>query len=246
MLSSIAPRASFTIAWLAGTYLSVSLPTNVYADSAPVALTAEYLLQSYDAANVEPMAWTESFARQSTGSHVRFRRHKDGTPFGVKRIVDLTRRKSVTVDPRTQSLVTYNLEANEVAFWASPAESCAPTPGLTPDPQPQAKILGFDVVLFTGKLQGSDDPVRRWYAPALNCLVVQEEVITPGFRNVRTASSIVLGEPDPALFVLPQGYIERSPVEVLALAKEKTPSMKANPKPAADFDSVYRNRNSNP
>jgi hypothetical protein len=73
---------------------------------------------------------------------------------------------------------------------------------------------------------GSSIRFQEWYAPELNCLQVYSE----GKRmdadgnfldsNIHRANAIVLGEPDPSLFVVPDNYSEVMPSELVRMEME--------------------------
>jgi len=111
---------------------------------------------------------------------------------------------------------------------------------------------GYDTYVYSRISKTSDgeqETVTRWLAPALHCRDIQatmELLSTSGsvktFRNY--ASSVVAGEPDPALFVIPQDYREVLPSEMeteraKALGRSGPPAGLSNS--LSRKDEIYRN-----
>jgi hypothetical protein len=209
------------------------------------AFTVEYLNKSYDrTTNSEVTSRVIVYARRSDGSYVELTLRVNNEPRGVKRVVDTASWRAIAVDPLTRSTTTYRLTEAEVRHLQAPRGACTEHPGLTLDPTAQHPILGYDVVHFTGKLPGSEHSIEKWYAPALNCLLLRAEWYTDGFRNTQVTSSIVLGEPDASLYTIPGDYVERTPSEVLALAsaQQGNPVSPNAAGTASALDSVYHGR----
>lgn len=119
--------------------------------------------------------------------------------------------------PEAESVTTFSLPEHHVRHLRS-AKKCPPVPSASAPVQESSTILGFHVIRQTWP--ASEKPewiVDKWFAPALNCyplrVVVQERNPEGNTRLVQTveAASVVLGEPDPKLFEVPPGYVERSP-----------------------------------
>jgi hypothetical protein len=214
----------------------------VYAQSVPVALTAEIRTRSYDGAGVERHSAIETYARRSDGSHILLRRIVNEQELGVRIVTDASRRMRVTVDPQTGSTISYSLSQDEAAALRALPATCEEGPEMQLDSRPQERILGHEVVHLVGKTRGSEHSLQKWVAPGLNCLTLRSETLTGGFRNVREVTSITLGEPDSNLFLIPEHYTERPPSQVLAIARTGAGRVPMNPKISQALDAVYQNR----
>ncbi len=219
-------------------------PNLVFANSSPVALTAEFEVQSSSREGDQQHTAVEVFARRRDGSHVLFRKAVNGRPLGLRVINDAARGLAITVDPQTRSTVTYVLSGQERAALAGPPAKCEEGPEMKLAAGVEGPILTHPVLKFEGTTRGGQNAVKRWLAPTLNCLIVRTEMETEGFHNVRRATSIVVGDPDPELFSVPTGYVERSPSGVLGEARKlhDLPSRPHNQKALDALDSVYLRR----
>lgn len=103
-------------------------------------------------------------------------------------------------------------------------------------------ILGYRVVLVhDGRTYGNGASNRhdRWEAPDLNCFPLrsvdfatrQAGVKAP--HNEAEVINVTFGEPDPALFSIPEKFVERSPSERHAEFERKF-GMRAPTPPQAD------------
>ena len=230
------------VVWFAGALTSKALRARASTNTAPVALTAEFVVKNYDAANRELVSSQDVFARRSDGSIVVVRKNVDNREVGIRRIFDTSRRQSISLDPLTQSLLTYDLPSQEVEYLSAPGSNCQErNPYLETANEPRAKVLGFEVVHLRGKPPGAEFYVNRWSAPALNCFVIREELTSSEFKQVRSTVSIQLGEPDPSLFDVPGNYVERSPSEIMALVAAQRDG-RVDPHAASQLDSIYWNR----
>jgi hypothetical protein len=72
--------------------------------------------------------------------------------------------------------------------------------------------------------QGERIVRQEWIAPGLECLMMKDTMVATmamagiekTARNEKAVIEVKLGEPDPALFYIPQTYVERSPSQILA------------------------------
>jgi hypothetical protein len=234
-------------AWIVGMAVSRSTPL-VQATTRPVAFTAEYLVTTHNSANIEIQHAVALFAQRADGSSVLFQKTAGlNQPAGTRRILDTSRNRVVSVDPNTKSVSTYRFSDREMEHARNPPLSCDEHNGsLSRNPDAQPKIQGLDVVRLSGKMTATENSLARWVAPGLNCFVLREEMtlVTEQAAHRRTTTSIVLGEPDPALFVIPVDYTERTPSEVLRLARESMglPESRNAEHANRTLDTVYRSR----
>ena len=156
-------------------------------------------------------------AYRADGSNVTdyHRTLSNGQTTEVKLVEDVMSGRRIAVDYATESTSTYPLPSNYSAMKVEQASACSATAASNEPP-----ILGFQVVLVhDGHLYGNGAAnVRdRWEAPELNCFALRSvEFATkkPGEsapHNEGEVTKIVLGEPDPTLFSIPQNFVERSP-----------------------------------
>jgi hypothetical protein len=122
----------------------------------------------------------------------------------------------VVLDGLTHSRTTYKLSPQEKQSNARLKATCqGPVVG---------RIIGYEVVQVERTLAGppgEDRKLRSWLAPALHCMALKEVfLMAPAGGplqqvNVREALEVTQEPPDPALFAIPAGYVERTPSEVL-------------------------------
>jgi hypothetical protein len=141
----------------------------------------------------------------------------------IRQIFDLSTKKRVVADDATQSTTTYTLGAGETA------EPLAQSPGCA-ESTPSGNLLNFSVHYRSVELPGPNGMRFRretWSAPSLGCAALRSRswlkrssgdwVLTME-TEYRT---VTLQTPPQAAFAAPQGYTERSPGEVLALARQR-------------------------
>ncbi len=163
-------------------------------------------------------------AMRSDGSFVisEERAFPDGKNYSLRTIIDVSYRRRVVVHAATGSVTTYPLSTGAVRKYVADLSSCR---ALASERQAMNNI---ETVRDKSEVPGL---IRdRWLAPSLNCFALQESVSNGSAHNERVVTSISLGEPDPALFAVPNGYVERSPAEVAVELTRKFPSA-----PPADF-----------
>lgn len=171
---------------------------------------------------IPSMSLTRVYATRADGASVEGNvfTSPDGEHL-LTRAVELPDRY-VAVDPDTQSVTTYGPEKPPVRA----AQSC---PGTA-----AGEILGYKVTLSASQINDSTGVVqtsrKAWRAPALNCFPLREEERTfssklgRAFGNVVVAVSVRVGPPPQDLFAIPDGYVERSPSEVMAQANARFPA----------------------
>lgn len=160
---------------------------------------------------------TYTVAFRADGSNVtdHYRRLSNGQTVEVKVIEDISSGRRVTVDYATESTSTYPLPSNYLTMLAKQASACSGGQASSEPP-----ILGYQVVLVhDGHTygNGASNVHDRWEAPALNCFALRTvdfKTEKPGEKaphNEAEVTNIILGEPDPTLFSIPQNFGERSP-----------------------------------
>jgi hypothetical protein len=244
--------AATVCAWVLGAFLSRKLNAPaVYATTHPVAFTAEMLTTSTDSNNTKLQHARSQFAQRSNGSSV-FTQKSAGLdePAGIRRILDVNSKKVISVDPNTKSISSFHYSDKELDLARNPSASCEHRTNLARVNEPQEIIFGVQVERYSGKLTGTSHQVSRWLAPELNCFVLKQEVAYSDTRyqyvQRQVTTSLWMGEPDPALFEVPSDYVERSPAEVLSIARQqrKVDATPMSEHTARSLDGVYRSRQS--
>jgi hypothetical protein len=140
-----------------------------------------------------------------------------GPWFPYREVTDVPGRRRVNIDFATQSLTTYPMSDKYIAHlparWEEEATACH-------DPSAsRGTYLGHEIVKRTKSRRYGSSLLRTevWNAVSLNCALLRKETFLDGRRAfLREAVSVTLGDPAPELFVVPNGYVERSPSEVEA------------------------------
>lgn len=139
----------------------------------------------------------------------------DGRAYTIRLIKDVSARRRITVDEATRSITTTPLGKETLSRMKSPAASCS-APGLT-----RANLHGFEVFARADEdagCRGCGTGVQ-WEAPELNCFPLRRQRTNgKGWLYLWEVTSVVRGEPPPSLFLIPEGYVERSPGQVFAEA----------------------------
>lgn len=218
------------------------------APAPPVAITVEYVENDFAPNGQVLSTASHVFARSADGSFVITSKGLAVSSSAMtRRVLDIKSKRTVTVDPNTMSLTTYPHTDADVELYRNPPISCIQHPDFVLDKNAQEKIYGFDVVRYSGLIPGSENRTERWIAPQLNCIVMRENVTLPGGgkhtkKHTKEIKTLSIGEPDPSFFEIPTaGYTERSPSEVLALARQKLGLARTekSAQDAARLDKVY-------
>lgn len=198
----------------------------------------------FDAAGTERATEIYTYAMRSDGSSVKVvnREFPDGKRYPMRLVMDLSGKKRISIDPSTQSTTTYVLSAFILKKTGSDFHSCMGGK-LTPRP----KIAGFETA-YRNITYGKDPEIKNlgeeWVAPALNCFPLKQVIYRHGEKtgphNEIEAITVVLGEPDSALFQIPADYAERSPRQVMEIYAKKFPA-EATPPLADAAEQAYRN-----
>jgi hypothetical protein len=193
--------------------------------------------------NVPWFSFTETVAVRRDGSHVKARHISspaDGKIVYRLAITDTSSRRTVVVDPLTESLSTRPLQQKVADKLMVKATSSCPG-------QPTGKLLGFNVNLEeTHKTEGNfKRDVRTWASPDLDCFPLRQEthfVAEDGKEDfsVRSVSLLTQGDPPAWLFTVPTSYVERSPTQMLAEQARRYPQRYSPPDPSTHvLDDVY-------
>ncbi len=176
-----------------------------------------------------------TIAVRTDGSNVELLHRRDPSGSGktvyIRSILDVPGRQRIVVDPISESLITYPLaDAVTSAYRVHPVSKCAGVPA--------GQILGYDVNVEETSLGPEqagpavdEMQIRAWRAARLNCLPLRREmtIFKGGQESQRIVESVVTvteGEPDPSLFEIPQGYVERQPSEAMAESARRYPNDK--------------------
>lgn len=205
--------------------------------------TATVSEEHYTAGSTVPwFTFTDTVAVRRDGSHVNARHvtnPADGKTVYRLSITDIPSRRTVVVDPLSESLSTRPLQqkaADQVEIKAT--SSC---PG-----QPAGKLLGFNVNLeetHTADETVKQD-VRTWISPDLDCFPLRKETHFVAEEKedfaVRSVSFLTQGDPPAWLFAIPTGYVERSPTEMFAEQARRYPQRFSPPHPSTHvLDEAY-------
>jgi hypothetical protein len=137
--------------------------------------------------------------------------NRNGVPCRTRSVHDLSSGTKTVLDEITHSKTSYHrlrLRAFEEAYLS---------PGGDVSGDAEA-ILGVPTVRVTQR--NSRSTIHRWLAPDFDYFQLRAEFIlyenngAVRARTVREAVQILQGAPDPALFEIPDSYVERSPSEV--------------------------------
>lgn len=186
------------------------------------AFSATILETRFDSNHTERYREYQIVAVRSDGSraHIYRRQTPDGRWVESRTILDLAAGKWYSIDPMTESVVTYPLSSTTTNSQAQADKTCA---GLTTSESDQ--MYGYDVVRKLESRTKQDGTIAsrtdQWLAPELDCFPLRITRSagaggTPSPYTTREVLFITPGEPAPALFAIPSGYTERSPSQVLA------------------------------
>src|SRR5579875_1865794 len=155
--------------------------------SDPSPLTATIIEERYSPGSTQPSYVEYSLsAVRSDGSWAVISRRQapDGRWVEMKLVTSLASGTRITVDPTTESLVTFKLSKGAASFFQSQRVAC----GKVPNPQ-RSTLLGYDVVELTepfGPPEGRDT-VTRWLAPSLGCFTLNLNGGTRGSMRFPTS-----------------------------------------------------------
>lgn len=189
---------------------------------APQALTVKYIqteTREFDGAVV--LATERHLAVRSDGSRVEPRSvvADDRRAYDQRIIADVAKGKRIVVEGVTQSLTTTILSDMELAALRNPGGRC-----LYQETEPAEAIFGYRTVKTKFRSPGLH--IDSWWAPDLGCVLLKETVSRPHADGTsrlfltREAVAVTFGEPDPALFEIPD-WPESTPSQVFERYRQK-------------------------
>jgi hypothetical protein len=200
------------------------------------------------------VAYTEFhlFAKRSDGSHVLVMRRQDPAEawIEVRRITDVSARRTIVVDPATESITTYPLTESVVNEYSAPTHNC----GGSLD-EARAGVTGHQVIPLRREFALSGRKTafnEQWVAPALGCFPIWNSLtVKVDGKVVGTVvrETLFLAEAEPASshFEVPSGFAERTPSEVLAEFERRFPGRHAASVEAGRrLDAAYLAHQGNP
>jgi hypothetical protein len=185
--------------------------------------TAFQVVKYFDQAGTQRLEETKVYAVKPDGSWVwkSGRRGPDGNLYNFGAIYDVPSKQITTVDGFTDSTTTITMTEAELDSTKALNQSCSSA-------TEHSKILGHDAV----KLHAIEPPPQRamettdWEAPDLDCFSLAKTEILYGpdskqvAHNTTETNVVLMGDPSPALFEPPSGYVERGPTEVSNLYQQ--------------------------
>lgn len=145
----------------------------------------------------------------------------------VAKIVDIPRRRIITVDHGTRSTATTPIPKGSVsAYVLPPDKSCRDYyewAGAKTVAGTAGTVSGQPAIRVTQVLPRSPATRDQWFVPSLDCLLAKEVVTDPTSTDNKTIGysdlvSLKHGDPDPELFTVPRDYTERPLGDILAEA----------------------------
>ena len=162
------------------------------------------------------------YSRKADGSslHIVYFDGPDGQQMQRMELLDVAGSRRVIADGLTESTTTYGA-THDIRARHQKATVCAQNGEPT-----DTTIHGYNTVKIVQEFTtpgGGGFKFERYHAPSLDCFVLREKAYRtledgPGPLVLFQASEVttlVVGEPDGSLFVLPEGYAERKPTDVL-------------------------------
>jgi hypothetical protein len=170
--------------------------------------------------------------------------------FSVRRIVDVAGQREIWINEGAQSLSTYPYSSAGITRLLHSRRNAIASGCSADSGSVGLRHLGFD--LLRKPKADSTRPGfiwEDWVARDLNCVALVSSLqmgLGPGIRkSIRVAVAVKPGEPDPALFSIPDSYEERAPSEVTAELKRRFPWLAGSPDPRTEAmkDEGYFRRN---
>lgn len=135
--------------------------------------------------------------------------------------------KLIWLEPFTESSLTSYLTPQEALNRVQQRRVCD-EPSVKQQIEARritSRKLNQDVVKVTHKRGRAT--VAGWVAPARDCIAVEEtESFPSGSHTVRWTDTIKAGVPDSSLFEVPNGYVERTPMEMENVYGAKYPGQR--------------------
>lgn len=162
------------------------------------------------------MTGSETFARKRDGSDIKIwdSVSPSGKPGRLTTITDVAAGEKIVLESFTKSKMTFHQTPEQLRGHLR-AESCPEAIALRTD---REMLLGQEVYRIhrSRQVRGATENDTKWVAPKLGCFVLKRTrtVSYGGGSTSETVTSLILGDPAEALFVIPAGYVERSPSQL--------------------------------
>ena len=166
--------------------------------------------------------WTHAVKSDGSTVTIHEERLPNGRPVRTRAILDLPAKKRVSIEPGTESTVTYPISQGSLDHRAIMG---GPTCGSGPEAEGRS-VFGFETLRHYIELptESPGNPteviqVESWLAPALSCFPLASTFTHgppqgPAYRIEREVVSLEFREPPAEWFAIPSGYTERSPSEL--------------------------------
>lgn len=215
-LIALSVAAGYGVRILAGKVVGVQ------AQGENAAFTATVVTKQYDSLGNETVSQSTIFARKASGSTVTirdsFRNAQSSKSTTIQSIEEMTaisalNDSKVKMTTRLSTEHLDRLRANQGRACATDSASAA-----------QA-VLGIPVVTKSSMQDGSDGKkavIELMLAPSLGCYPMKKDrrvVDANGklvVREMQEVVNVTLGEPNPALFTIPDDFLEKKPSEAYA------------------------------
>ena len=130
-------------------------------------------------------------------------------------LIDNDHEAKLFLEPVTRSVTSIQYaRSDQNKFMAGAWEETCPKDDKDIIVLPDSAVFFGYSTLHVVKKWNSNWTTERWMAPALECFSLKEIDTLTGARDVITVTSIQEGEPSIDILRTPEGYTERSPVEV--------------------------------
>ena len=204
--------------------------------------TAQTTEIEYDNDGIQKSIELRTTAVNASGVQVDTLDTLDGRNVGNSIILDLNKGVRTSLDPATESTTTYPMNSKAVAVARQILNSCVDSPRAE-----HRSLWGHVTFKKIDDRQAgtSSFHTESWLAPDLNCFPLESTVVVfrSGVRmgqKSKQVTSLTAGEPAASLFVVPPGFIERTPSEVLAELAYRTGTPCTECPKAAVLDEAYR------
>lgn len=171
----------------------------------------------FDTSGAERYQEAQLRAVRLDGSYAEINRRQgpDGKFYEVGSIYDVPTGTIISVDGLTESIIKEKMGTGDLAFRKSINHKCA-------SGTEHQTLAGLDTVKMVSTLDAGDRSTEEtaWAAPDLDCFALSSTHVLskpkgkPVAHNTTETQFVILGEPQPSLFVAPANYKERSPAEV--------------------------------
>jgi len=232
------------ILWLGSLAALVVLLSVAFA-ARPVPITpftAQTTEAEYDNDGIQKSIELRTTAVKASGVQVETLDTLDGRHVWNSTILDLNKAVRISLDPATESATTYPMNSKEIVTARQILNSCADSPGAE-----HRSLWGHMTFKNIDDRQAgtSSFHTESWLAPDLNCFPLEVTMVffRSGVRigkKSKQVTSLTVGEPAASLFVVPPGFVERTPSEVFAELARRTGTPCTECAKAAVLDDAYR------